>query len=171
VIGAVRGSGLLGWIWAANVTNTIGAIGECIWVWSNERFFSSAFYSPCLVALRPDRLLVEWVVVVEYGCERLSMAVSGGFGLQAQLVVVYVSLAFVVVVAALSAVCLWWPCSCWLLLSRRRQVGGGLAVFMLVVVVVVAAAEDYCGGGGLLFVAVMITITIHEKCVHIGPII
>jgi hypothetical protein len=52
-MGAVRGGGfVLGsrvgrWIvgvdWAANVTNTIGAIGECIWVWSNERFFSSAF--------------------------------------------------------------------------------------------------------------------------------
>jgi hemolysin-activating ACP:hemolysin acyltransferase len=52
-MGAVRGGGfVLGsragrWIagvdWAANVTNTIGAIGECIWVWSNKRFFSSVF--------------------------------------------------------------------------------------------------------------------------------
>jgi hypothetical protein len=75
-MGTVRGGGL-GWEpcgggglgcepevdwavdWAANATNTIGTIGEYTWVWSNERFFSSAFYSPCLVALFPDRLLVE----------------------------------------------------------------------------------------------------------------
>jgi hypothetical protein len=117
----------------------------------------------CVLFCEPD---VDWAAspagvsgtVVEW-------AVSGGFGLQAQLVVVYVSQAFVVVVAALSAGCFvvtmfvyialeagWWVCG-------RVHVGCCCC----------------CGGGGLLwrcvFIGEMTGGYSWSLVLHIGPII